>query len=238
MEPKKEDTNLSTSCFKQLPETQVFIRFLSLVRVLAEVLEPFYVNSVFLVSRKRFFNKMLEKKREFSSTLVNTNINKTKNYPILQQLGIDPSFTHIHKKVLQDKKDIRSWSYGDMNYYLVVYDVNSVKLSDIIKWIRVCLTDKAAIYALMPILVNDGDDLVARFFSFFYKKNGKEKKSLFFFFLPLLCPLFFRGGKASERYVSIGGQVIITKEVSPISILNSLEMKLYKQVNTKLRYEW
>lgn len=39
--------------------------------------------------------------KEFS-----TNVNNTNNYAILQKLGLDPTFVHIHKNVIENNKSV------------------------------------------------------------------------------------------------------------------------------------
>ena len=80
-----------------------------------------------------------------------------------------------------------------MQFYLVHNDINSVTLSDIENFVLSCLTDNNAVYAVMPIVVNN--DLIP-----------------------------------SERFMSIGGQMIMTKLVKPLAILNRLESGVKKLI--------
>lgn len=77
-----------------------------------------------------------------------------------------------------------------MDFYMVDKDINQVTLAHIEKFVTSCLKDKA-VYAIMPILVNDNNI-------------------------------------ASEKFISISGQLVTTKDVIPRAILNSLEFNIMK----------
>lgn len=130
-------------------------------------------------------NNVLVKRFSTTPSIMNND-----DYTIMQRLGLDPSFVHIHKKIVKDKVNvIKSWSYGDMEYYFVVDDVNSLTLSDIDKFIISCITEGGAIYAVMPMVLTDS-----------------------------VVP--------TERFITIGGQIVMTKQVKPMAILNRLQSSL------------
>lgn len=79
-----------------------------------------------------------------------------------------------------------------MDYYLVVSDINSLTLSHLDEFIKSSLTSNA-VYAVLPILVND----------------------------KLID---------SERFISLGGQLVMTRLVLPISIMNRLEANIAKLI--------
>lgn len=115
------------------------------------------------------------------------------NYPIFQRLGLDPSYVHIHKYITEKNKSIiKSWDYGDVNYYIVTSDINSLTLSNLQDFIKSSFTSNA-VYAVLPILVND---MV----------------------------------RESERFISLGGQLVMTRLVNPISIMNRIESNIEKLI--------
>jgi len=159
-----------------------------------------------LFGNNGYINKFIVKNYSTNSFVDNVN-----NYPILQKLGLDPKYVHIHKKVIEGNNDIiKSWSYGDMGYELIDNDINKVTLSHIKEFLESNITECDCVYAILPILENE-----------------------------LVIP--------SERNVSIGAQIIITKLVSPMGILNRLEGAIKNLIPTyglkgelqgKLIFKW